>query len=148
MGIEILKGTALVRAHPEMFIGPSEPDLIELAQLVTLDALVLGAQSVSVDRIDDWYVVSAEIDWITARTKFGVVESFNSVEPLPRQRANHVAARSNITVNAFAQEVLTCGPDGVHFIKGVAPSMESLAAALALRYSGKRVVAFRGLDRG
>jgi hypothetical protein len=134
-----------VRSHPTTFLGPSgKPDLRDLAAALVTDALCLGAHPVIADRLDEWYVVAAKLDWIRAETKLTVQESFHRVQIFHKHRQN--STRANIIVTAFTKEVVTIGPEETTFIKGDEQALSQVARALAQKYLGHRIVAFRGLD--
>jgi hypothetical protein len=134
-----------VRSHRSLFLGQNpEPNLPDLACALACDALCLQAYPVFIDKIEDWYVVHAELDWIKIETKLSVELSFHRVQVFHQHRQN--STRANIIITAFSQEVITVGTDGCLVIKGDATLLSSFALNLQHKYPRHRVVAFRGLD--
>jgi len=134
-----------VRENRTTFLGPSGvPDLRDLTAALVADALCLGAFPVTADRIDDWFVVAAKLDWIRAETNLSVLDSFHRVQIFHQHRRN--STRANIMLTAFTKEVVTVGADGPTLIKGEESTLLGIVRTLESRYPGSRVVAFRGLE--
>ncbi len=53
-----------IRARPAMY-APGSGSPIGLAYLLGADALAFGARSVRTDVVSGWYLVSADIDWLS-----------------------------------------------------------------------------------
>ena len=134
-----------VRAHRTIFLGPSgTPDLRELAADLATDALALGIHPVTLEIVDDWYVVAAQQDWITLKSRHPLVECFHRVEIFHEHRRN--SCRATVVVNAFAKNVLALGAEGVTVVKGCEHLRPGFTDLLMQRFPGHRVVAFAGLD--
>ena len=130
-----------VRRNPTIFVGPGGmPDLRNLAGDLAVDALVLGARSVTVERFNEWFVVAAQEDWITRNTELSLVECFHRIQRFPEHRAN--SNRTPVVITAFAANVIVLGRDGQTIIKGCGGGVAALAAHLVGRFPGWRVVAF------
>jgi hypothetical protein len=134
-----------VRANRAQFLGAAIPDLRDLASLLVVDALVLGAEDVSVLRRDEWYIVSSTFDWLLVDTKLNEFESFKRIQVFHKHRKN--SNRSNILIAAFSANVITFSPAGeVLEIKGC-DSKEILEnVKLMEEIRGRRAILFRGLQ--
>src|SRR6266481_1126414 len=63
--LHVLTGPyAAIRDRPAMY-APGNGSPLGLAYLLSADALLLGAKSVRTDVVAGWYLVSAEIDWLS-----------------------------------------------------------------------------------
>src|SRR5262249_9800233 len=120
------------------------PDLRELATDLATDALVLGVHPVTVDVIDDWYVVAASRDWITLQSRHPLIECFDRVEIFHEHHQN--STRATVVVKAFAKNVLVLGAEGLTIVKGCENLPDTFADSLMQRFPNQRVVAFSGLD--
>ncbi len=133
-----------VRRNPEPFVGASgKPDLRNIAGALAVDALVLGEQSVTVERFEEWFIVAAKGDWLTRNTELSLVECFHRLQRFPELREN--THRSTVVVTAFAANVLALGPEGQTVIKGCNCELAAVTDYLAGRFPGWRVVAFSTL---
>jgi hypothetical protein len=142
---EMRSGVEYVRSNRTVFLGPSgTPDLRDLAADLVTDALVLGVHPVTVDLIDDWYVVAAPQDWITLKSRHPLIECFRRVEIFHEHRRN--SNRATILINAFAKNVLVLGAEGVTVVKGCDNVSDAFTTSLMQRFSNQRVVVFSGLD--
>ena len=117
---------AVIRARPQMYVGDGDRSL-EIAQALISDALVLGASHVSCDRRLGWFLVAADLDWLTASCRFPqpIAELFRRIVPFPESGVN--AMRSEVLVSAFASSALTVTPDDQFAICGGSPPSEVLS---------------------
>lgn len=129
----------VIRSKPEMYVGSGDRGASLVASLLS-DALSLGATETSCVRRDDWYVVSADVDWLTAtcRFQFPVPELFRRIVPLPEFGAN--AMRAEALVAAFAEAVFIATPGAEELIAGRTPPAEVREAMLPI--GALRSVAF------
>lgn len=104
----------------------------ELAGLISLEPLLLGASELSVVSSDGWISVYADVDWLD-----GLAEVFDRLVPLPVVGPNSVTSEYLAVV--FSSGVVSATMDNMQIIKGESHG------PLAGRLSGKwrRAVAFR-----
>jgi hypothetical protein len=134
-----------VRENPRSYLGTNHPpDLRDIAGLLVTDALCLGVHSIAVDIFEDWFVVSADADWILKDSDRSVVEAFSRPQIFHQHHKNSM--RATVAVTAFTKEAITVGGEGVTIINGEEATLAQAAATLCDRYPGRRVVAFRGIE--
>jgi hypothetical protein len=130
-----------VRQNPAPFVGPTgTPDLRSLAGDLAVDAIVLGAQSVTIEIFKEWFVVVANDNWLTRNTNLSLVECFHRIQPLSELRAN--SNRTPVVITAFAENVLVLVPEGQTIIKGCNKDTSALTNHLHARFPGQCAVAF------
>jgi hypothetical protein len=133
-----------VRENPRLYLGTDHPpDLRDIAGLLVTDALCLGVHPIAVDVFEDWYVVSAAVDWILKDSDRSVVEAFSRPQIFHQHHKN--STRAAVTVTAFTKEAITVGSEGVTIINGDEAALVESAATFRDRYPNRRVVAFRGI---
>ena len=78
------------------------------------DLVFLGALPVRADRIDSWWLVGSQQDWL--RSSDGVISKrpFHAIVAFPAAGPNTHRAEAMLT--AFADAVVTCGADGLEWI--------------------------------
>ena len=93
-----------IRSNPEMYTGNVTPNPATIAQ----DAITLGAADTRVFRLDDWWIIAADTDWLNASCKHSAspVEAFNRVLAFPEYGVNSI--RHEILATAFATTVISC----------------------------------------
>jgi hypothetical protein len=131
----------LIRRNPSMYLRGAEGAVGEhLAARMLFDLVLLGALPAHVDRLGQWWEISAGKDWLAAPDGKGI-DVFVTIVPFPMAGPN--SHRSEILLTAFADAVVTSGSDGVHWIKGD-PSMTPQPQVRGPNNPGSgRLVAFR-----
>jgi hypothetical protein len=134
---------ALLLRRPDMYLRrPENPPAADFALAVMSDIIALNALPAQVGRDDDWWVISAERDWL-ANSGFGEPTSlFFRICPFPaRGQNNH---RAEIALTAFADDVVTGGPEGVVWIKGnrAKRRLPRLITQRDERFASGRILAF------
>ena len=96
-----------VRAHPECFVPNGIPNPAVIANQIAGDALVLGATDVRVFSFGDWWIVSADADWLSIPCKCPAspLDAFSRVLGFPECQANEM--RHEILANAYAECVVS-----------------------------------------
>ncbi len=132
---------AFVRSHPEMFLRDGVLRADELASNLVSEAAILGVFPITVDRINGWWVVAAEEDWLAKENECSAEVTFNRVVPFPKAGANSM--RAEILLTSFASNVVTCTGGKKVLIKGDKSALDEIEPTLINRYAKHRVVAFR-----
>src|SRR5262245_38488984 len=101
----------IIRKRPEMYFGPRRPSPEAIADHLVLEALVLGAKSVQVLRIEPWWLVVADVDWMTApcRVPTTIEHTFGALVALPEMGDN--CNRGEVYVSAFASSWYIATPE-------------------------------------
>ena len=132
------------RTHPSFFFGARLPSVQGLKQMLLLGARTLSAGLVSDLSFGDWCVVAAQEDWLSRglsrRTDRSLVQYLHAFPELGQN-----CSRPEFLVYAFAEDVVSLGPDGTNAIKGTVDLAESAEWATIKADDWQRVVAFRGL---
>lgn len=108
---------AAIRQRPRMYIHDNSP--ANLASGLHWEALYFGAtQATVIRRGSDWWIVSADIDWLTADCQNPVPppDSFWQLVAFP-ERGGH-AVRSAVMATAFARAVVTAVPGETQVVSG------------------------------
>ena len=137
--MRIIDPIAHIRSHRDTYLPASGDISIYLAQRLSADAMVLGANEVDVVRSGDWWSVAADIDWLAKPCPCAVEKLFNQVIPFPETGPN--AMRSEILLTAFARDVITSDERGMKVIKGESALGQEILASNSREWA--RVVKFR-----
>lgn len=107
------------------------------------DATLLQAFPITVDRWNEWTIVSSPSDWITKNLATSLRESFFSVQPFPEM--GREMFRCNVLLATFCENVVTYSSIGEkEIIKGREDLLE-LEQYLSTNHAEKRIVAFSGI---
>ncbi len=136
---------ALVRRRPSMFLAAGVSSA-NISAAIAHDARLLGAESVSVERHDDWTIVFADVDWLSLRGLYEhdltPAELFHRIVPFPEDGPNSM--RHEILAAAFAREVVSAASDERLQVTGTTPQDDPIWRYLA-REGVCRAIAFRGV---
>ena len=135
-----------VRSKPEIFIGPNFGkdgvfDDRRLAYRLVSDPMTYKYSPITVEHINGWWLVSAKQDWLVKAGSNSISELFNRVVDFPEAGANGI--RSEIMLNAFADDVVTYGIDGKIIVKGCESGLADIEFHINSIFVGSRVIAFR-----
>jgi hypothetical protein len=128
-----------IRQHRGMYLPGGRVDPLYLANSLTEDARLLGADRVQTARAGEWWWVAADRDWI-AGDGSDVHEVFCHIVPFPQAGANSM--RSEVKLMAFADAVLTVAGDRRDVIRGQVSGADPIWNALPTS-QWARIVAFR-----
>ncbi|BDI33569.1 hypothetical protein CCAX7_56200 [Capsulimonas corticalis] len=129
-----------IRSHPQMFLGPQIPTAELLADALA-DAARHSGSHVRICRMDDWWIVTAEHDWLAAFMLPGHRSVFTNVIRFPEQCVN--CCRPEAVVTAFGRDVVTATEAGWSVIVGEGMMQEDRARLMAILPRWRRLVAFR-----
>jgi hypothetical protein len=139
MDLQVVDPLAWVSSRPIQFFRTGRADALQLVTCVLADVVTLGGGECRVSVIEDWWLVSSDIDWMK-NAKFSVQELFSQVVADPRL-GDH-SMRAEILLNAFASDVFTTDSHAPLAIKGRAPTTHLIAQHVDLRWA-RRLVALR-----
>jgi hypothetical protein len=108
-----------------------------LASAIFTDALVESNRRVVVERLNDWWIIASDHDWIGPAAK----DHFERIVPFPEAGPNSM--RSEVLLTAFADDVIVFDAVSHCIIKGDAKATEPLIALRKQHPEWKRIVAFR-----
>lgn len=94
-----------VRQNPTMYLGKDSVLPDELAMFIANDALNLGAKFTAIARLESWWVVGADIDWLLIGHEEHPEDLFFRLLPLEGGGQN--ALRREILLAAFAKDIRT-----------------------------------------
>ncbi len=116
--LEIADALEFIRKRPEMFTANGVPTPAFIAHGIAGDAIVLGATSVRVFSHCDWWVVSADIDWLVSpcRCPAPPREAFFRMLAFPELAVNSI--RHEILANAYASSVVSISKSDRFIVKG------------------------------
>lgn len=104
-----------LREHPAMFFRSGGFTAPEMVGKIVIEAIVQGGQGVEVNRDGDWYLISADIDWLAHLER----DPFNEVIPHPEDGPNSMFVEVLLTV--FVADVFTAASGELRKIKGESP---------------------------
>ena len=126
--MQVLRSLELIRKRPEMYFPGGVTATVICSSLLD-DALGLGAAHVSVDCVDRWHVVSADVDWLELPV--------HRVVPLERLFAGMYAhpkringVRAEVFVGAFAEAAYAATPGEIRAVVGDLVLPETVSRAL------------------
>jgi hypothetical protein len=129
---------ALIRRRRAMYL-PSDTPGPYLAGKLIQDIALLGALPARVARDGEWWLVSADRDWLRAASGVVSTEPFVRIVPCPQW--GRYAFRTEVLLTAFAEAVVIAADACLTWIAGDAAGVEPPDA---LRVPGPgRHVAFR-----
>jgi len=136
MSISVVDPLALVRQQESRFFiaGKFDPD--EMAGQVAAEALLCGASCVKIDRREQWWILTADRDWLGERD---ALQAFRRLVSYPEGGENSM--RSEVLLTAFAADVITVAHGEMVAIRGEADASQQTFLA-SFSKSG-RLVAFR-----
>jgi hypothetical protein len=143
--IQVLNNAVeMIRKRPEMYVGAcvTQPEFLPgfLATSLASDAIYLGVTQVEIRRIDDWWTVASDEDWLTYRNSLGVRETFNRILPFPGMVNSH---RSEVLIHAFASSAFTTRAGALVVVSGDEAAIRGMLAHGPFGgFGSKRVVAF------
>jgi hypothetical protein len=133
--VKTIKGSNAIRDRPDMYLTRVPPQAWELATKIGQEALILGATLVQTSRLEDWWLISADLDWLPSQDD-ELTRLFEQIVPFPEQGQN--SHRSEVLLNVFANEIVTRSQYGETRIKG-----NAMIELPALPENIQRIVAFR-----
>jgi len=120
-------GIAAIRRRPDMYLPAVTLECIG-ACLVD-DARLIGATQVRIDTVEDWHIISADIDWL--RLPLERVPPFDRLftgRHIHPTRINGI--RAEVLVGAFARSAYVATPHERQCVVGNAPLPASVSNAL------------------
>lgn len=105
--LQIVDALDHIRSHPEMYTPHGVPNPAIITHEIAGDALVLGATCVRVFQFDEWWIVSANVDWLTAACRCPAAprETFERMLGFPEMSVN--AMRHEVLATAYAKCVVS-----------------------------------------
>ncbi len=78
-----------MQEHPDKFLHLLPPQGRELAGRVGQEALILGASTVRVEQTAEWWVISADLDWLVS-AGLEVRDFFEQLVPFPESGVTYL----------------------------------------------------------
>ncbi len=130
------------RAHPSFFFAEREPSVKALVAMLANGVAVLTGATPRVDEAGEWQVISSTVDWLSLG-RFPVPSNFKfeGLTPFPELGDNNV--RPEAMLAAFAEDIVSKGPEGLNVVKGAVHPGDVIYLALDSVSGVSRVVAFR-----
>lgn len=126
---------SLIRKKPTQYINNPESPSLDIASHLMSDALALSVNTVIVNKVDDWYLVSASKDWVRHNIEniqdLSVI--FSRLISIPEKGLN--SFRGEILVFTFSQDCFVYDNDKLHVLKGSKPSKSILQKLLSSAFS-------------
>jgi hypothetical protein len=129
----------------KMYAGKSAPTAAYLAARLMHDLILMDALPARVERSDQWWIISADRDWLASSEGTGSTNAFYRIIPFTVAGPN--THRTEVLLTAFADVVVTRGNDGTAWIVGN-ESQRALPVAIDRLSDRGRIVAFAVDHRG
>lgn len=132
-----------IRKSPERFLRQIPAQGHELATNLVGDAVLLTGAAATVCRgPGPWWIVGCEKDWLALGATAGnPCQAFQRLLPFPEAGANSV--RSEVLLTAFAEVVISVGPEGRWVGLGTVDDSDPVWTRIEKRERWQRSVAFR-----
>jgi hypothetical protein len=142
--LEVLDALTVIRRRPEMYVGGGTLPPTLAGDLVH-DIAMLGALPAHVTKHEEWWLVSAETDWLCSASGEISIEPFFRIVRCPQWGGNQNEIRSEVALTALAEAVVTSACGCLTWIVGNATADTLPAEFHALMKSSitGRHVAFR-----
>ena len=116
--LQVIDALDHIRSHPEMYTPNGVPNPAIIAHENAGDAIVLGATDVRVFQFDRWWIVSANLDWLTAscRCSASPRETFDRVLGFPELAVNSM--RHEVLATAYAECVVSLSKSDRFVVSG------------------------------
>lgn len=148
MGFRRLDTIEHIQRNIAMYLGRDHvaPDL--LAIFVAHDALTVGAMKVHVSRRGLWWIVAADIDWLSIGHEKSLEDLFRELTPLVGGGLN--AVRREPLLMAFAERIIAGCPGDASYASMKGECESSLAGDLLATDLAdvRRVLAFEIIESG
>jgi hypothetical protein len=133
---------AFLRKRPDTYAG-GRPWGPRFAARLAHDLVLLSNLPIHIERIDSWWVVSSEKDWLVTADGAVSTKPFFHIVAFPAAGDN--SHRSEVLLTAFADVVVTCGVDGLTWIRPDArcPPLSDGVRGACSRIGRGRLVAFQ-----
>jgi hypothetical protein len=132
----------IMKKNPKMYLNGCETPTGELlaARLIS-DLVYLKSLPAHVAVFERWWVITSDKDWLSALSPPADTKSaFWMIVPLPQAGPN--SHRSEVLLTAFADAVVTCGQEGLIWIKGDPESFPLPETIIASKIDSGRLIAF------
>lgn len=101
-------------AHLRKLYAAERPSGHYLSARLLHDLVFLDALPVRADRIDSWWLVGSQQDWLWSSDGVISKRPFHAIVAFPVAGPN--THRAEVMLTAFADAVVTCGTDGMEWI--------------------------------
>ncbi|WP_339733080.1 hypothetical protein [uncultured Gimesia sp.] len=132
-----------IRSHQEMFLPFGNLRASSIVAILVDEALSLTGAKASAFRVNDWWVVSCEADWLLRSAEQTIDTLFQQITACPQLGVN--SHYFEVVLHAFADDLITLTTQESErlLIKGNAPALEEIEAAKELATGWKRMTLFR-----
>lgn len=132
-----------IQSRPEMFLPYGHPNGGSMAGVLVDEALALTGAKTNAFRINDWWGVSCEVDWIALAPQQTLKEFYQTFTPCPQWAINSIYFE--VVLFVFADDLKSLTPQDTEVlpIKGNLPTSEEIQSAQQLATGWQRITLFR-----
>lgn len=132
-----------IRSRPNMFLPFGKLSASSMAATLVDEALSMTGAKTSTFRVNDWWIVSCEADWLQRSPKQTIKTLFQQITACPQMGVN--SHYFEVVLYAFADDLITFTPQDTELlqIKGHLPAPDEIQAAQELAKDWKRITLFR-----
>lgn len=122
--IQLPLACQLIKNNPEKYVTNPGAPALDIASHLMTDALSLSAKKVMVQQFNNWFLISAEIDWVRVNLDnikdISVV--FSRLIAIPEKGVN--SFRGEVLAYAFSTSCFVYEDEKTYVIKGDVPPIE------------------------
>lgn len=104
MAIETIDFLDHIKKNPKMYLGKEKALPDELSTIIANDAIVLGASLILIKVLSPWFIVAADLDWLSVGHDKDIQDVFRRMLPLIGAGQN--AFRREPILMAFANNIV------------------------------------------
>ncbi|MEQ9022533.1 MAG: hypothetical protein RLN82_07200 [Pseudomonadales bacterium] len=130
-----------IREHPERFLPFGCKRCSSLIGLAVNQILSITEANTTAFKIDNWWGVSCEVDWITLQNKQTINQFFKTVTPCPQSAINSICIE--VVLYVFANDVISISKDEIVSIKGKTPTEYVIVNSKKTVSKWKRILMIR-----
>lgn len=133
--------TEQYRKYPHwIFHRDARPNPHHLSGFLLSQMTLLGARDVQLKRVNDWYIFTADLDWLQAGSHvyFGVLDQFDGIVTFPEDGINR--QRYESAIKAFSDAVIIADQREVTVVSGEVPDDSEIWQHITTKYP--RTLAF------
>ncbi len=140
--IKIIKGDDQILNHQDKYFGTKEANPEAICSGIAQGAMLLGCEDVSIQKFDNWWLVSGEVDWLKRPNQLHINETevFSSLSAFPEAGDNWF--RSEYLAVVFSSALVTFDGNSPQVIKGSSLELAQFNKLTSKLKSKNRIVGF------
>ena len=140
--IKIIKGDDHILNHQGNYFGSKKANPEAICSGIAQAAMLLGCVDVAVQKFDNWWLVSGEVDWLKQPNQIQITDTevFTSLRAFPEAGDNWF--RSEYLAVVFSSALVTFDGNSSKVIKGNKSNLMQFNKLTSELESKKRIIGF------